>query len=890
MSWRRPRWPLALLAVMVALPMWTMPHGAVQAAAADAEFTRLGGPTRYSTAVRIAEAYLDHVDGLAGESRVDTVIMGSGLNEHLGWVAPVPMLARLERAPLVLTRPDEVPVPVAQFLQRRDIRKVILLGGTSVISADIEGELAELGVRIVERLGSDDVHLHAVAVAESFGRPPGEFGKHGRTAMLTTSSAFADALAAGPMAYQGEYPILITTRRRLPTAVFDYLVESDIEHLIILGGNAAVGTAVQQELSGLDFTISRIAGIDRYATAVELARAQLQENGLRPCFDGAELGLAYGVLPPDAISSGPLLGEMCAPLLLTPSDTLPRSVALFLRSDKWVTGDAQNDLSVTVFGGTTVVPTDVVTQFFERATTLVPIGGRISVELDPDTETTDEFTISFDSEVDAKKAAKAVELGMFQINYERVVDNCALNDDEIVVDLLHGCARVSLGRIVVGQLKRRVEDNGDSTTTRVSLEVGDLITVTGGQRIGLNNSPRPVARFSFVIPEPEEPIDHDAPEIEVIAPSGHSKIAVLVIEANPLNPPEVTDNLASLVTVVAADGRKKPLRSDVGQPGRRAGTRDSHDRYVFTLLDDTATLEPGDAITVPRGAFLDDDGRRSPSQRHVVTNHSTDFKIESVTIGDVESANTASVTLRANTQLNAQHTGSLTITARRDGIASGSRGNEWRIYGVGLPPTSDEAEEGPEDVDPEIGVAVNQSTRLIQYRVLAGEPTFADLAEALAADADFAANFTVETTGVNDGSGTIGGTVQAGRQFAGGGTAVGVRLLFSDPVQSVVGLADGSTDCVREATESAPGRALISLARELAPAFNARSDGCSLSFVAPDNIVYMRFNSPSAERLPARGDLVFINGSAATSYADTNNSNIAQGWLSIRYDPDVPVD
>ena len=889
MSRRRHRRLLALLAVMVALPLWTMPHGAVQAAAAEVEFTRLGGPTRYSTAVQIAEAYMDRIDALAGESRVDTVIMGSGLNEHLGWVAPVPMLSRLERAPLVLTRPDEVPVPVAQFLQRRYIRKVILLGGTSVISADIEGELTELGVQMVERLGSDDVHLHAVAVAESFGRPPGEFGRHGRAAMLTTSSAFADALAAGPMAYQGEYPILITTRRRLPTAVFDYLVDSDIEHLIILGGNAAVGTAVQQELSGLDFTISRIAGIDRYATAVELAHAQLQENGLRPCFDGAELGLAYGVLPPDAISSGPLLGEMCAPLLLTPSDTLPRSVALFLRSDKWVTGDAQNDLSVTVFGGTTVVPTDVVTQFFERATTLVPIGGRISVELDPDTETTDEFTISFDSEVDAKKAAKAVELGMFQINYERVFDNCALKDDEIVVDLLHGCARVSLGRIVVGQLKRRVEDIGDSTTTRVSLEVDDLITVTGGQRIGLNNSPRPVARFSYVIPEPEEPIDRDAPEIEVIAPSGHSQIAVLVIEANPLNPPEVTDNLASLVTVVAADGSKKTLRSDVGQPGRRAGTRDPHDRYVFTL-DGTTTLEPGDAITVPRGAFLDDDGRRSPPQRHVVTNHSTDFKIESVTIGDVESANTASVTLRANTQLNAQRTGSLTITARRDGIASGSRGNEWRIYGVGLPPTSDETEEDPEDVDPEIGVTVNQTTRLIQYRVLAGEPTFADLAEALAADAVFAANFSVETTGVNDDSGTIGGTVQAGRQFAGGGTAVGVRLRFSDPVQSVVGVVNGSTDCVREATGSAVGRALISLVREIAPAFNARSDGCSLSFVAPDNIVYMRLNSASAVRLPTRGDLVFISGRAATSYAGTNNRNIAQGWLSIRYDPDVPVD
>ncbi len=883
---RLPRLPRRLAGLLV-VPLLVVPHHAAHAAVAEAEFTRLSGPTRYSTSVQIAEAYIAAVDELPDTPRVDTVIMGSGLDEHAGWVTPVPMLSRLHRAPLVFTRPDDVPVPAAQFLQRRAIRRVILLGGTRVISAAVERELADLGVEDIERLGSDDVHLHSAAVAESFNDPVGNAPVSVDTALLATSNAFADALAAGPMAYQGNYPILLTPQDRLHPAVFDYLVASDIGRLIIVGGTAAVGTAVQQALSGLDFKITRIAGSDRYATAVKLAEAQLDDDGLRPCFDGTELGLAFGGLSPDAIASGPLLGELCAPLLLTGSDTLPRSVASFLRSDEWVTGDADNHLAVTVFGGTAVVPAEVVMQFVDRATTLVPIGGRIGVELDPDTETTDEFTVGFEGDVDAKLLAKAIELAMFRVNYERVfptpTGRCTFTGADLDADLLYGCARVR-GRTITVTLSR-------------DLEVDDLITVTGGQRIGLNNSPRPVARFSYLIGEPEEPEDHDAPEVEIIAPAGHNQIALLVIEANPFDAPAAAAGLADRVTVVADDGSPKALDGTAGHSGRRSGTRDPHDRYVLTLAAGM-TLGVGDAITVPRGVFLDEDGRRNPLHRFVVRDRSTDFRIESVTIGDVETANPASVTLSAATQQDAEPSGQLTITARRDGIAAGSRGNEWRVYGVGLPPSDDEGDDsdggddgtGADEPEPDIGVEVNRTSRLIRYRILAGEPTFDDLAEALRASAAFAANFTVEAVGVAEDSPTIGGTVTAGVGFDGGGTAVGVLVRFSDPVKTLDGVSAGSSDCLPRppGATSADLSDPIALLADIAPNLNRRGDGCTLSFDAPDNLVFMLLNSTSATRLPERGDSVFIGGNAASDYAD--RPSVVQGWLSIRYDSDVVVD
>ena len=888
---------MLLVIPLLVSPLLVLPQQAAHAAVAEAELTRLSGPTRYSTSVQIAEAYMDAIDDLPDTSRVDTVIMGSGLDEHTGWITPVPMLSRLHRAPLVFTRPDEVPTPVVQFLQRHQIRRVILLGGTQVISAAVERQLAGLGVEVVERLGNDEVHLHSVDIAESFNNPVGAAAVSVETALLTTSNAFADALAAGPMAYQGNYPILLTPQDQLHPAVFDYLVASDIERLIIVGGTAAVGTAVQQALSGLDFRITRIAGNDRYATAIELAETQLGGDGLRTCYDGAELGLAFGGLSPDAIASGPLLGERCAPLLLTPADTLPRTVASFLRSDKWVTGDADNQLAVTVFGGLAAVPADIVTQFVDRATTLVPIGGRIGVTLDPDTEQTREFTVGFEGDVDPKLLAKALdpEFAMFTVNYERVfpISSCDSQLDELDEDAPAGllCGRVRVrGNSITVELWRGRETTTPGQVEREAenLEVDDLITVTGGQRIGLNNSPRPVARFSYLIGEPEEPEDRDAPEVEIVAPVGHNRIALLVIEANPFNAAAAAAGLAARVTVIAADGSTKALSSDTVVHTSRpdSGTRAPHDRYVLTL-DDDETLEVDDAITVPRGLFLDKDGRRNPLHHVVVRDRSKDFRIESVTVGDVKTDAQASVILEVtdarDTQLDADPSGRLTITARRDGIAAGSRGNEWRVYGNALPSTDGGS---IAEREPEIGVEINQSLRVIRYRILVGEPTFADLAVALAADATFAANFTAEATGVGSDSTTIGGTVTAGVPFNGGGTAVGVRVRFSDPVKSLVGVpeAPNASNCL-------PTR----LRRDIAPRLNNTGtvDRCTLSFDAPDNLVFMKLTSPSTARLPRQGDLVFINGGAANAYADDpsdDRPSVAQGWLSIRYDPDVVVD
>ena len=73
----RPRRRLAVvsLALVIAAGVLSVGSGPVQAAAADVQTDRLRGATRYETAVEIAEAFVDEIEGGSFGGEVDTVIL-----------------------------------------------------------------------------------------------------------------------------------------------------------------------------------------------------------------------------------------------------------------------------------------------------------------------------------------------------------------------------------------------------------------------------------------------------------------------------------------------------------------------------------------------------------------------------------------------------------------------------------------------------------------------------------------------------------------------------------------------------------------------------------------------------------------------------------------------
>lgn len=132
-----------------------------------------------------------------------------------------------------------------------------------------------------------------------------------RHVVLARNDVFADSLAGAPLAGD-DGPILLTDPQRLPTGVENELrrVLAPGGRVWILGGEAAVSTAVVDRVRALGYAPARLHGPTRIDTAVAVAR----EVGPGP---GGQLLVASAANWPDAIAGGAYAAEHGVPLLLS---------------------------------------------------------------------------------------------------------------------------------------------------------------------------------------------------------------------------------------------------------------------------------------------------------------------------------------------------------------------------------------------------------------------------------------------------------------------------------------------------------------------------------------------------------------------------------------------
>ena len=87
-------------------------------------------------------------------------------------------------------------------------------------------------------------------------------------AIVVNGLNYPDALAASKL----EGPILFVTKSAIPKVTRDRLVELKPSEIIVVGGTAVVDASVATALSTIA-PVRRIAGADRYSTAVEVSKA-----------------------------------------------------------------------------------------------------------------------------------------------------------------------------------------------------------------------------------------------------------------------------------------------------------------------------------------------------------------------------------------------------------------------------------------------------------------------------------------------------------------------------------------------------------------------------------------------------------------------------------------
>jgi hypothetical protein len=128
--------------------------------------------------------------------------------------------------------------------------------------------------------------------------------------VLTRADTYPDALAGVPLAAKVGGPLLLTSSNSLSDAVRAEIIRvlPAGGPVYILGGTSAVSAAVATTITGLGFVVHRLAGANRFATAVAGAGGPGHPTTV---FE------ATGLNFPDALAGGPAAIEAGAAILLT---------------------------------------------------------------------------------------------------------------------------------------------------------------------------------------------------------------------------------------------------------------------------------------------------------------------------------------------------------------------------------------------------------------------------------------------------------------------------------------------------------------------------------------------------------------------------------------------
>lgn len=141
--------------------------------------------------------------------------------------------------------------------------------------------------------------------------------------VLTRADNYPDALAGVPLAARLGGPLLLTSSNALNASVRAEIIRvlPAGAPVYILGGTSAVSAAVATTITGLGFVVHRLAGANRFATAVAVAGALGNPTTV---FE------ATGLNFPDALAGGPAAIQAGAAILLTNGSTPAKETTAYL--------------------------------------------------------------------------------------------------------------------------------------------------------------------------------------------------------------------------------------------------------------------------------------------------------------------------------------------------------------------------------------------------------------------------------------------------------------------------------------------------------------------------------------------------------------------------------
>jgi len=289
---------------------------------------RLAGQTRTQTAIAIANEGWNY--------GAKTVVLSRD-DDFPDALTGTPLAYSLN-APILLTNTKTLSPETEAEIADLHAQNVIILGGTAVVSSDIENQLKQ-NYNVTRLAGYDRFETSKVIAEFMLNNGYVQPGK----AVIANGLNFPDALAVSSLAAYQRIPILLTNPNVLPSSIQQALTDLKPTQTIIVGGTSVVSSAIEKQLENP----VRYGGFDRYETAALVAQGM-----------GANLNIIYlatGLNFPDALAGSVLAARTESPIILADGNlTTPVKKYLF--------GNAKQTKEVFILGGTAVVPDTILDQ------------------------------------------------------------------------------------------------------------------------------------------------------------------------------------------------------------------------------------------------------------------------------------------------------------------------------------------------------------------------------------------------------------------------------------------------------------------------------------------------------------------------------------------------
>ncbi len=201
-------------------------------AATNREITRLAGENRFGTSIEVAKS-------LKEGFIIKGIILANGYNSVDALA--VSGYAAKNNLAVVLTAKEALPQEVKDYIASAKVDHVEIVGGINSVEKAIETDLGEV---FKDRTSGADRYQTALELAK-------KAYKDAKKAIFVNAFTPVDALSAAPFAAKNGFPILLVEKTKIQADTLNYIKETKVEEVTVIGGLNSVADAVMKEFEAL---------------------------------------------------------------------------------------------------------------------------------------------------------------------------------------------------------------------------------------------------------------------------------------------------------------------------------------------------------------------------------------------------------------------------------------------------------------------------------------------------------------------------------------------------------------------------------------------------------------------------------------------------------------